>query len=403
MNIFKASLKFIYGGVIVFLVIIAASLAFSFFDPPGGYKFFIVQSGSMQPWIKVGSVIITKSQASYYEGEIVAFLTNTAKNSKDVTVHRIAGIRSISGQFAYTTKGDANQSADTGQVMPSQILGRTILTIPYLGYIVAFTKSQLGFLLLVIIPAVTIIFGEIINIKNEVSRNINSKNVPATSIMVLVLVCLGLGSISLMLINAYLSDTEFVKGNSLTTGSWSGSPGPTASPEQTPTPSPTPVTTSDPTVTPTPSPTSTPSPTPTALPTPTATPSPNLVINEFLPNPNTTTTPPGKEWVEIFNPGLNSVNLTGWSLEDDSSHNKDVSSLGTIGPGEFRVYENAEGWLNNDGDTVNLKDANKNIIDSHTYTGSIRDNVSIGRSTDGGGTWKTCTNPTKGSSNNSSC
>ncbi|PIY94401.1 MAG: hypothetical protein COY68_02465 [Candidatus Levybacteria bacterium CG_4_10_14_0_8_um_filter_35_23] len=141
--------------------------------------------------------------------------------------------------------------------------------------------------------------------------------------------------------------------------------------------------------------------TPSASPTPTPTPiAQSLVVNEFAANPGTTFT---TEWVEIYNPGSSDVNLSGWSLADSANPSKDISSLGTINAGGFVTYENSEGWLNNDGDTVTLKDSTSNIIDSHAYTGNIADDESIGRSSDAGSTWKKCTIQTKNSGNNGNC
>lgn len=128
---------------------------------------------------------------------------------------------------------------------------------------------------------------------------------------------------------------------------------------------------------------------------------PNLKINEFIPNPGIIFS---TEWVEIFNTGSVAVDLTGWSLSDDANHVKSLSSLGIINPGEFKVYENSEGWLNNTGgDSVILRDQNGSVVDSYSYSGTMNDDVSVGRTIDGDGVFKMCTTPTKGASNNSHC
>ncbi len=128
-------------------------------------------------------------------------------------------------------------------------------------------------------------------------------------------------------------------------------------------------------------------------------PSALLKINEFVPNPSSDTG--NKEWVEIFNPTASSVDLTNWTLVDDNNHVKSLS--GTIGAGGFLVHEENEGWLNNGGDTVTLKDSNGTTVDTRRYTSDPGSDKFFGRDTDGTGSFKKCTTVTKGTSNTGSC
>jgi len=201
-------------------------------------------------------------------------------------------------------------------------------------------------------------------------------------------ICSGLMVFNLT--KAYLSDTEKVLGSSIKIGTWVTTP----TEEQTSEP---------PTLTPTltPTPTLSESPTSTLTPTPTQIITPSLVINEFLPDPNTIFT---NEWVEIYNAGELPINLSGWKLVDAANHEQSLTELGTLNPGYFSVYEySGDNWLNNSGtETLYLKDSSANIIDEHIYNGSSSDR-SIGRENNGSNTWKNCTTPTKGTSNNGSC
>ena len=126
-----------------------------------------------------------------------------------------------------------------------------------------------------------------------------------------------------------------------------------------------------------------------------------LVLNELLPNPATTFL---DEWVEIYNPSGASVNLTGWTLKDIALSAKSLTGLGSVNSLGRVVYDDSgDSWLNNSGgETLQLKDNLGRIIDEHTYSSASND-VSIGRETDRGNTWKNCTTPSKGSSNNGSC
>jgi len=81
----------------------------------------------------------------------------------------------------------------------------------------------------------------------------------------------------------------------------------------------------------TPTPTSTIEPTPTVTPTPTATPTPitnHLVINEVyydVKSPNKGVEP-ANEWIEIYNPTNEAINISGWKIEENQglSHQRTI-------------------------------------------------------------------------------
>lgn len=107
-----------------------------------GYNYKTVLTGSMEPAIPVGSIIITKEQSSYEMEDIISFQEEGA-----IITHRIISI----DRERYITKGDANNVADTEEVQQKQILGKVILTIPLLGYLVMWLMSPVGIISLFII------------------------------------------------------------------------------------------------------------------------------------------------------------------------------------------------------------------------------------------------------------
>lgn len=107
-----------------------------------GYNYKTVLTGSMEPAIPVGSIVITKEQSSYEMEDIISFQEEGA-----IITHRIISI----DRERYITKGDANNVADTEEVQQKQILGKIILTIPLLGYLVMWLMSPFGIISLFII------------------------------------------------------------------------------------------------------------------------------------------------------------------------------------------------------------------------------------------------------------
>lgn len=137
----------------------------------------------------------------------------------------------------------------------------------------------------------------------------------------------------------------------------------------------------------------------------------DIVLNEAMVNPfgNENDPMPNGEWVELYNKGVWTVDVTGWYIYDDTSNfpfvitNMNTNTGGTTIPvgGYLAVYRNGQAKFNNDGDSVKLFDgpiATGALIDSMTYTSST-DGKSWARLPNGTGVWSDNHTPTPGSNN----
>lgn len=156
--------KIFYWLILSVLVLVAGFIILTTFNLPGNYKIMTVLSGSMEPLTKTGSIMIVKPEKEYKLGDIVSFRNS---ESKTPTTHRIAQVRKYDKQLAYRTKGDANDSLDVGELSQGMILGKKIISIPFLGYIASFIRSKEGFLVFILIPSGLIVLNEAMNIKKE--------------------------------------------------------------------------------------------------------------------------------------------------------------------------------------------------------------------------------------------
>jgi len=120
-------------------------------------KMYLVQSGSMEPSIMVGDVIVVSKTNDYSVNDVITFLDD---DNKRVT-HRIIEKRTGLKTDEFLTKGDANRSGDREAVFFSSIVGEVVMTIPKLGYLINFLKTKIGFVLLVILPGLLIVVSEI--------------------------------------------------------------------------------------------------------------------------------------------------------------------------------------------------------------------------------------------------
>ncbi|MBU4353537.1 signal peptidase I [Candidatus Parcubacteria bacterium] len=162
------TLKIIYYVFLGAIALIAVLLVVSAFPITGNYKFLVVQSGSMQPEIKMGSVVAVKPSDNYKIGDIITF--GEMSKTKTPTTHRIVEMRVVEGKYLYTTKGDANNAPDQNEVSQDKIIGKVLFNIPYVGYAVAEARKPVGFTILIVIPAVIIVYDEIKKIISEIKN-----------------------------------------------------------------------------------------------------------------------------------------------------------------------------------------------------------------------------------------
>ncbi len=128
-------------------------------------------------------------------------------------------------------------------------------------------------------------------------------------------------------------------------------------------------------------------------------------INEFLMAP----TSPASEWVELYNPTAQAVDVSGWHVDDVAGGGgspKQIPAGTTIPAGGHWVFEFSSGFLNNTGtDAVRYTDPGGTEYDSYGYSlSSTKYDQVFHRSGDGGAWCATVsTNVTKGSANPTSC
>ena len=158
----------VYYTVLGAILFIALLLIVSTFPITGNVKLLSVLSGSMEPTIHTGSVIIIKPESTYKIGDVITFGKNTKTDIP--TTHRISEMKIVSGESVYKTKGDANNAEDSTETPQKEVIGKVLFSIPWLGYIVDFVKKPMGLMLVIVIPAVIIVYDELRKIAKEVKK-----------------------------------------------------------------------------------------------------------------------------------------------------------------------------------------------------------------------------------------
>lgn len=161
-------IKNIYYAAFGLIVLITLVMIYSVLPISNNFKILTVLSGSMNPKISTGSIVIVVPANDYKINDVITF-----KNSKSETpiTHRIIEMQVNSGVLYYITKGDANNGPDRELVMKSDVIGKMLFSIPFIGYVIEFIRKPLGLLLVVLIPCVAIICEEIYKIWKEFKKN----------------------------------------------------------------------------------------------------------------------------------------------------------------------------------------------------------------------------------------
>ncbi|WP_246983246.1 signal peptidase I [Halorientalis marina] len=145
------------AGTVLALVAIAPFLVFAVPSAVGASHSYVVLSSSMSPTIHAGDVVFVEDvePEGIEEGDVVTFdpeRGTLAEREKAIT-HRVIEVQQRSDGRYFVTKGDANDSPDATPVAAENVVGRVTFQLPLIGHAIVFVGTDLGILLLVVLPA----------------------------------------------------------------------------------------------------------------------------------------------------------------------------------------------------------------------------------------------------------
>lgn len=118
-----------------------------------GIQVYAILTGSMTPSYPIGGVVYVKEAeaADISAGDVITYCMGT--NTKYVMTHRVA---ETNGSY-FITKGDANNTTDPEPVSSERLIGKVIFYLPKLAEVFAFVNSRMGYLLLGILFAFSLL------------------------------------------------------------------------------------------------------------------------------------------------------------------------------------------------------------------------------------------------------
>lgn len=121
-----------------------------------GWRPYTVLTGSMQPVIAPGDVVMTRpvAPASLDIDDVVTF-PDPSRDGKLVT-HRVRSLRRQGPTIQVETRGDANPVSERWSVAADGTVGRVAFVLPKVGHAGDAIRTPGGLLALVVIPALAL-------------------------------------------------------------------------------------------------------------------------------------------------------------------------------------------------------------------------------------------------------
>ncbi len=164
-TILKIASKIISVIALVVTVTIGALFAEMLIPNLFGVDQYVVLSGSMEPAIPTGSVVLVNTHDKDVKtNDVFTYYVETADGELNVT-HRAIEVT----DSYIVPKGDANEESD-GQIEPSRVKGKVVFHIPLLGYLVSHVTSKLKIVLIgwvVLLNVLSIIFSYLFDEKES--------------------------------------------------------------------------------------------------------------------------------------------------------------------------------------------------------------------------------------------
>ena len=133
-----------------------------------GYNIFVITTGSMEPEIKVGDVIVSRvfDGGEINEGDVVTYVGSSGEVAGKLITHEVISISGEGNGRILTTKGVANSVADP-PVSVRDVRAVFVYKTVLVGPIYRVISNVWGFIFLVALPMVAMIAGEVVNLVKE--------------------------------------------------------------------------------------------------------------------------------------------------------------------------------------------------------------------------------------------
>ena len=163
-NTIKNILFIIFMVIMIILILFTIKIRLTGGEPSLlGYRLYVLDNGSMSPTLRIGTLIIVKEiEPKEVESEDII----TYHGSEDsIVTHRVMEIKDEGATFI--TKGDANDSEDPMPLNSNRLIGKVILSIPCIGFLLKLLQTGAGIIGIAILILIVIIARNILTKQEE--------------------------------------------------------------------------------------------------------------------------------------------------------------------------------------------------------------------------------------------
>lgn len=162
----------VIGGIATGIVVAIVVTAVGLVVVPRllNWTVLVVLSGSMEPSMPTGGLAFVEpvDPAAIQVGDIVTFPVPGQPGA--LVSHRVTSVEQVAGKPVLLTKGDANDEPDAWRTPASSVKGTVNVSLPYLGHATQLLRTQGGFILLLVVPGLLIVLGELGAIARELRK-----------------------------------------------------------------------------------------------------------------------------------------------------------------------------------------------------------------------------------------
>ena len=142
----------------------------------GGYRIFVVATGSMIPKYEVGDVLVSKEipPEEIKVGDDVVYTGKEGSFKDKVVTHQVIFIEKENENYRIITKGIANTGEDP-EITQNEVMGKVICKLGLLGFFQRAVSNNYIFYFLVFVPIVLITYRQIRNSASNEDEEVDKK------------------------------------------------------------------------------------------------------------------------------------------------------------------------------------------------------------------------------------
>lgn len=122
---------------------------------------FVVLTGSMEPHIGAGDVVVVRSvpPEKTEEGDVITFHSadDIGTGGTDRVTHRVIEKTRTGDGVVYRTKGDANEDPDPSPVHHDEVVGEVWFHLPNVGHAILFVQRPIAQVLFTVVPGLILV------------------------------------------------------------------------------------------------------------------------------------------------------------------------------------------------------------------------------------------------------